>query len=393
MKKIWGKLIVIVYVLVFAVNLGFAVVDIDDLFLPEYVKVIETGGLSGHHEDRFSVSRENGKYYINHSIEITREEYRMCVGSRKDYEEPQKFPVGSDAFAYSFYVKYPFSEEKYYDIGYCGSALVQRMKIVMRNKERGEEAPEIERALTDVFEKYDVRGGYVHYFDGEHSIRTLFYGELITHETYDDERYIKINDAYTAELANMRMYSRRKKMYPGTNTKLMAKYVEKETGMKISDYVPKEPGIFSPKNVSVLNFYGISVFFTQKKDTGYMSLKAAKYYRFRYFDHALKGKEPVYFKDASCDDLTVISYVIPGEKKAGCIVIETDDLLTRQLMIMDIKLAILTDGKFPVLRGTRLTAHVLFIGMVQILVLAGVMIVKTLITDRKKVPNTSRRTR
>ena len=384
MNNFWGKFIVIVCVLVFAVNLGFAVVDFDDIFLPEYIKVSERGGLSGHHEDRFSVSRENGKYYIDHSIEITRDEYKMCVGSKKDFEEPQKYPSGFDSFYYTFQIKYPFEEEKSYNLGYCGSAVAQRIKIVMRNKQRGEETSVVEKALTDVFEKYDVRSGYVHYFDGEHSMRTLFYGELITVETYDDERYIKINDAYTAELANMRLYSGRKKIYLGSNTKLMAKYVEKKTGMKISDYVPKEPGVFSPKNVSVSNFYGISVFFKQKKDTGYMSLKAAKYYRFRYFEHALKGKDMVYFKNRSCDDLTVISYVIPGEKKAGCIVIEDDDLLTRQLMIMDIKLAILTDGKLPVIKGTRLTVHVLFIGMVQILILACAMIVKTLVTERRK---------
>ena len=391
MKKFWGRLIVIVYVLVFAVNLGFAVIDLDDIILPEFIKVTESRGLSGHHLNVFSVSRENGKYYINHSIEITRDEYKICVGSKKDFEEPQKYSGGSDAFYYTFRVKYPFEKEKYYELGYYGNVIAQRIKIVMRNKECDEGTLGLEKALTDVFEKYDVRSSYVSYYDGEGEMRTLFYGAIPTLVTYEDERYVNISDSFMAELANMRMYSGRKKMYPGTNTKLMAKCVEKEMRMKISDYVPKETGVFSPKNASVSNFYGITYFVTQRKDNKFMSVKASKYYRFRYFDHALKGKDLVYFKDRSCDDLTVVCFVIPGEEKRGCIVIETDDLLTRQLMIMDIKLAILTDGKLPVLGLTCLTVHVLFIGMVQILILATVMIVKILVTDRRKAPNLTRR--
>ena len=394
MKSIWGKLIVIVYVLLFAVNLFFAVVDLDDLFLPEYIKVSESGGLSGHSFNMYSVSREKGKYYINHSIEITREEYKRCVGAKIDFKEPQLYSAGSDAYYYSFRIKYPFEKEEYHEVGYCGSPLAQRIKMLMHDKEVGKETPDIENALVNVFDKYNVKSAYVTYYDGDKSMRNVFYGALYNMNSHKDERYIKINDAFMAELANMRMYSgtdsmRKRgdsgKLYLGTNTKLMAKYVEKNTGKKILDYVPDERGIVRPRTASISNFYAsVNFIIVPKKDNRYMTVKASKYYRFRYFDHALKGTELVYFKDRSCDDLTVLVYCIPNEVKNGCIVFETDDYLTRQLLIMEIKLAILTDGKLPVMRGTCLTAHVLFIGMVQTLILAGVMIVKVLIIDRRR---------
>lgn len=384
MKKNWGKIIVIVYVLLFAVNLIFATVDLDDLFLPEYIKVAESGGLTGQHVDMYSVSRENGKYYINQTIEISRNEYKQCVGSKKDFEEPQKTGSGSDGFFYTFRIKYPLEKEKFYETGFRGGLMAQRIKQMMYCKMKGIETSGIGKGLAAVFEKYDVRSGFAYYYEGDgEGTRTIYYGALTTIATGEDERYISINNAFMSELANMRLYTETGKMYPGTNTDLMAKYVEKENGKKISDYVHKEIGVVDPRIASVSNFYGLSYVVRLQKATRYMSRNALKYYRFRYFDHALKGKDTVYFKVRSCDDLTVFVYVVPGEDKAGCIVIETDDLLTRQLMINDIKLAIITDGKFPVLRGTRHTVHVLFIGMVQIVILAGAMIVKTLIEGRK----------
>ena len=64
------KIILAIYMVLFAVNLFFGVFDRDDFFLPEYVKVIQTRGFSGKTHIEFSVYRQGLRYYIDVNGEL-----------------------------------------------------------------------------------------------------------------------------------------------------------------------------------------------------------------------------------------------------------------------------------------------------------------------------------
>ena len=378
------KIILAIYMVLFAVNLFFGVFDRDDFFLPEYVKVIQTGGFSGKTHIEFSVYRQGLRYYIDVNgelYELSRTEYKACVGTSGDFEKPHYDQVACDGFDYLFKIKFPLREEKEYRFYTYGEMLSQRVKMMTRLK-RGDQYPEdaeqLFEAMSDIFDEYNVNGAYIRYVDDEDTW-AFKYGRNQTSSLHYDERYIKINCDVIAEIANAYAYGKGLTDLPylGCNKTLMANYVEAKTGKRPTILLPTDRGFIYPESADPYNFFHTTYFIRQQKDQ-YMPLKGAEFYRMRYFEHVPAGKETAYFKTMSCDDTVYLLYALSETKEDGFILLETHDLLTRPLLMLNLKLAFLTHGKMPVFRGTYMFMHVVFIALVQNAILALVLIIKEL---------------
>lgn len=378
------KMILTIYLVLFTINLFFAVFDRDDFFLPEYVKVEMNGGFSGRDHSEFSAYRQGFKYYLtrgDEKAELTRTEYKACVGVSTDYDKPLYDQAICDGYSYRIDVKFPLRKEKEYHYYRYADEMLQRMKLMIYMKfteSYPEEMIELCDSMFAVFDEYNVNGAYVRFTDDDHHF-AIPYGRLVGTKTYEDERYIKINNDLVAEIANAYMYGKgmTKIPYLGSSTAIMTKLTKKITGQEPGAYLPACQGLIRPSEAFPSNFANAYLFVVQKKDA-YLTYDAAKFYRLRYFDHVPAGKEIAYIKSDSSEDVILLTYVLPESNENGFMVLESRDLLTRTRMMLDIKLALLTHGNMPVFRGTYMFMHVVFIALVQNAILALVLIIKEL---------------
>ena len=376
------KIILVIYMLLFAVNLFFGVFDRDDLLLPEYVKVLQTGGFTGTTHIEFSVYRKGFGYYLDvfdEHYELSRTEYKACVGTSADYEKPVNDRIECDGFDYSYRVKFPLREEKEYRFCSYGESLSQRVKMMVYLK-RGDWYPEgadhLAGAMFDIFDEYNVNGALIRYVEDK-DILSFMYGRIQSSTLNGDERYAKINSDVIAEIANAYAYGKGMSDLPylGYNKTLMAKYVEAKSGKRLTILLPTERGFIYPESPNPYNFFNTTYFIRQQKDQ-YMPLKGAKFYRLRYFEHVPTGRETAYFKTMSSDDTVYFLYALSETKEDGFILIETRDHLTRPLLMLNLKLAFLTHGKIPVFHGAYMFIHATFIALVQNAILAVVLILR-----------------
>ena len=193
-----------------------------------------------------------------------------------------------------------------------------------------------------------------------------------------DPRYYEITRSVAVELANATMVRKGDAVVPylGSSTYLKEKYVKYMTGMDPTDYL-----VYVPDTLSYSSIPGQkSTYFI---NTG-VDVKGAKIVKVVSFDHALKGADIVYFDVKTKDGLSMLFFSIPGENIEGTVIYECDNYITRQMLTLNLKLTILTGGKVPVLKGIYLTVHILFIAFVQNTVLSFMFILANLIRIRKR---------
>ena len=380
MKNNLTKAAVILYLICFAVNMAF-VIDRDDFFLPTHVIVFVSGGISGGFGSR-AVYREGLKYYLSfydEKFEITRNEYKYCVGSIKDQKEYyDKTPdrVICDGLTYSYEIKYPFMKAKTFSLGYNSGTISSRMYQLYRSKKEPQGTEQdIVYALERILDEYNADSAYAFSSNGEKSDRIVFRTGIED----KDEIFKETVDEYMAEFVNLYLYSYEytKDLYIGRDTDKMEKIISETTG--------KEPGDFLfPEKSNMLRMdvaYGSQ--FINRKDR-YLTPDMRTYMEYRYFEPVPKGRHMAFFEKKTNEDLTVMVCGIPKEKRIVLIVFRSNDRLTKQMMIAKMKLAILTNGKITGIRGSYYVIHALFIGAVQTSILAAFLIARTLIQEDKK---------
>ena len=73
-------------------------------------------------------------------------------------------------------------------------------------------------------------------------------------------------------------------------------------------------------------------------------------------------------------DLYYGSFSDEEENIKGYIEFESSDILTRQMMLAEIRLVLLTNGHLPILREAYYVVHILFIAFIQNIFLAAFLI-------------------
>ena len=355
----------IVYTILFAVNLGFAAIDWDGLLLPVSVKYVFIGCAGG--GDCVKAYRKGPLYFIEYNdhgpIAITRDEYKYCTVFTKNQFMNLKKQVGYDSSQHSWcavYIKFPFREEATYDLSKAGGFQYKVLKLYLKKTKHLEW---INDSILSVFEENNVTNGYYLCLDSGHMSEyddEAFYRDTPNFvRTSDDERFRKIHDMYMAEYANLRLCSEgtTKLPYPGRSTTVMEKLVEYESGQTPSKYLYNED--YSRDEIMDCPYY------LTEEGNKYLNDAMTAYMKLRYFDHMLKGPEIVYYKIKSYKDMTIMTYVIPAENKTGYIEFVTDNPLSREKTIQDLKLVIATHGKCPIIKYSNVMMHAAFIMIVQ----------------------------
>ncbi|MBO7424175.1 MAG: hypothetical protein J6U23_00725 [Clostridiales bacterium] len=337
MKTKFKIIVVIIYLVALIANM-MLVIDWDDLFLPTSLMVCGWVGCAGG-EAPYYVYRKGLSYYIGEEP-ISRDEYKFIVsGLRESTDDSSNDYCGK--------IKYPFMSER--NVYLKRNGLRDRVRLVL---ELHKENNCFVRSVMLIMEEFNCKSGYFSYGVGEN--RWYFgYGESIL-EGHDD-RYTKIHRDYMTELANLRLYSngRTEHIYPGINTDLMERYIEKNTGYSSEEIVKR------------MYIRGSFLF----KESDYLNDDMKLYYMLRYTDTMFKGSDIVCFETKTYKGLTIVMFSIPGEKKEGVVEFDTHDPIKRQLILTYIKLAILADGKVPMIQGSYLSTRILMVSYVQNLIL------------------------
>ena len=373
MKRIMITFAAIAYTILFAVNLGFAAIDWDDLFLPTSVSYSYIGCAGG--GTGAQAYRKGPLYFIDYSekgaIAVSRDEYKYCTVFEKNQVKELKVapPDTSTApcsgyFSY-VYIKFPFRECKEYD---RSKTYYFEEKVRTLYLKKTEHPEWMNDTIIRIFEENNVTSGYyqcrvkkenkdddrIHYPD-----EALYKYVPGDSRGLDDERFRKIHDMYAAEYANLQMCSFGTTKYPylGRSTTVMEKLTEYERSMTPSRLL----------NLDDYDRYDIIKYpyLLTEDDNEYLNDAMVAYMKIRYFDHMLKGSNIVYYEIKSYKDMTIMTYVIPAEKKMGYFEFVSNDPLSREKTIRELKLAIVTGGKFPVIKGSNAIMHATFIMIVQ----------------------------
>ncbi|MCR5804578.1 MAG: hypothetical protein K6G47_09980 [Clostridia bacterium] len=382
-------LVIILYFAVFAMNLAF-VINWEDVFLPDSVTLVTTGTFPNciGESNKFSIYQLGSNYYItlDETVKITYEEYKYCLssyGELKDeydnFEPDDSDPKSTTVIRNFFYRKeYP----------YISDSLRWRMEHVYRFKSPGK----LYESVGHIFDEYGVKGANVYIDDGkefyyQNGFRlyepsypvfcaTVGIAGYFPEKKYD-KRLDTINRKAVAEVSNVRLWQDGKIPipFPFDNTVIIELSTEMLTGMTSKEYANAE---YADEYSSVGHCFYLG--YSNNKKT--LNDRSKIYYRLRYMDIVLKGKEVIYFRTFSDEDLTILYYSNPSADEHGYLAFETRDKLTRQLLIWNLKLAIITDGRIPVISGSFLTIHVLFIAFVQNLILAVALLIGTKIRQK-----------
>lgn len=390
-------LVIILYFAVFAMNLAF-VINWEDVFLPDSVTLVTTDVFPNDmgKSKRFSIYQLGSNYYItlDKTVRITYQEYKYCMTSYMDkdlkeyydeYEPGDNAPEGEKTIIRDFFYRKEYP--------YIDNILLYKMSRVYDGK-----YGKLYRSTNMIFEKYGAECFEILLRDSENCITqsgselyepkiSVFCGtfdQVNYHKEEEeecDERIDSMNRQAMAEVSNIRLWQDGEILLPlPTDNKLIIEPVTKLcTGKDTFEYLYPQKSGKSRKDLSYAR-YCFKLATLEKSKV--MNKRSQLYYKLRYMDIMLKGKEPIYFRTFSDKDLTVLCFAIPSTGEDGSLAFETHDRLTRQLVIWNLKLAIITNGRIPVISGSFLTIHVLFIAFVQNLILAVALLIGTKIKQK-----------
>lgn len=390
MKRTTITVACIIYTILFVVNLAFTAIDWDDLFLPLSVRYYFIGCTgSGHTSEAY---RKGPLYFIDYHqqgpIPVTRDEYKYCTVFMKGQFLNLKKQGYYDSPSHSWsavYIEFPFREEDNYDLSKTGSFDYKVRSLYLKKTKYPEWMND---AVIRVFEENNVTNGYYMCLlnkkkDGDELYDTEEADYKDAPRNYrdrKDERFRKIHDMYTAEYANLKLCSEGKTKLPylGRSTTVMEKLVEHESLWTPSKYLHMD----DYDQYNIIKYPGLLA----KYDDDYLNDAMLTYMKLRYFDHMFKGPHIVYYEIKSYEDMTIMTFVIPAEKKVGYIEFVTNNPLSREKTIQELKLAIKTGGMCPVVKFSNAFMHAMVILMVQNSVFGAVY----LFADSRKRKNSEK---
>ena len=331
-------------------------------------------------KNRYCAYKKGSRYFLTltDTEEITKGEYKYILGDDHDrHDDPE-----SD---YKYRLKYFFFFEKEYTPERCYT--VSRMRDIFLHKKNESDSNSLTglcESVTDILDEYNAESAYMSFANADDRI-IGFYG-LPDPENKEDS-IDKINRKIRAENAAVDLWDRGDMIipYPGKDERIIGFLTKKITGQGTEEYV-------KDNRVSYLSHYGdLSVLFykynmavVQDRDRVSRSLKACKYMSFRYMDHMLKGRHIIYSKVVSGDDITIMFFKVKGRPGTGYIEFESHDPISRYLTIINIKLAVMTGGRLPVIPGSYLLIRVLLIAFAQNVVLAIILTFADAVKSRKR---------
>jgi len=372
MTKKLTAVIIFLYMIAFTANLA-AVIDWNDVFMPASVMIV-------YPRNRYYAYKEGSHYYLalTGTVEITKGDYKYILGNGDDrHDDP-----GSE---YKYRLKYfSFFEKEYRPER---SFTVYRMIEVYMDRINERDSRELSRMrdrITQILDEYGAETGSMKFSSSEGRISS-YYGFADPEKNQD--AIDKINRKIMAEFAAVYLWDRGEMPlpYPGSNARIIEALTERLTGQDTEEYAAEDydPELSSYGDLDGL-FYRYHMVAHQDRDRSRLSLKAAKYISLRYMEHMPGGRHIIFSKTVTGDNITVMVYSSKGPRETGYIEFEAHDPVSHFLTAINIKLAVMTGGRLPVIPGSYLLIRVLLIAFAQNVVLAIILTFADAVKSRKR---------
>ena len=366
------RILVIVYLLTFAMNFIFAAVDLSVLYLPTSYSAnrVWHDGIPY----RYTAYRKGLALYLKQEVigsdreyeivPINLSEYKACINELDiDTIKKEEVEFGRGAGTRSEYIriKYPFQDER----EFCLDSSMHTGEIMhlLYDAKTSDKDSSLCLAVINLIGEYDIKNA-VFCMDFCKDDREIFGNHIYYNrlETYARNTYYWENE-YWCRMDEDNISN----LYLGTNIDTIRKLAY-DFGCRYYIYGDDYP------------YYLLH----QDDDEYSIPAPAVAFMKLRYFDHIPTTRGMAYSNTFTENSTSLFIYYGPEANAGYELIFMTDSKLTRELIISNAKLIFASDGHIPVFKGMNKLCHILLIYAIETPLFALAVIAVSLKSSKKK---------